>query len=53
MFNVKPATDRESSTWRTSEAKMARLTAEACITCHTKSNSPEFEFASYWSKIKH
>jgi Cytochrome c554 and c-prime len=36
-----------------SEAKMARLTAEACISCHTKSNSPEFEFASYWSKIKH
>ena len=36
-----------------SEAKMVRLTAEACITCHTKSNSPEFEFASYWSKIKH
>lgn len=34
-------------------AKMARLTADACVTCHTKSNSPEFEFASYWSKIKH
>jgi hypothetical protein len=38
---------------RPAEAKMARLTAEACLTCHTKSNSPEFEFASYWSKIKH
>lgn len=36
-----------------SGAKMARLTAEACLTCHTKSNSPEFEFASYWSKVKH
>lgn len=36
-----------------SGAKMARLTAEACLTCHTKSNSPEFEFASYWSRIKH
>jgi cytochrome c554/c'-like protein len=36
-----------------SGAKMAKLTAEACLTCHTKSNSPEFEFASYWSKIKH
>ncbi len=35
------------------EAKMARLTADACLTCHTKSNSPEFEFVSYWSKIKH
>jgi cytochrome c554/c'-like protein len=38
---------------RPGEAKMAKLTADACLTCHTKSNSPEFEFASYWSKIKH
>ena len=38
---------------RPAEAKMARLTADACLTCHTKSNSPEFEFASYWSKIRH
>lgn len=38
---------------RPAEAKMAKLTADACLTCHTKSNSPEFEFASYWSKIKH
>ena len=38
---------------RPAKAKMARLTADACLTCHTKSNSPEFEFASYWSKIRH
>lgn len=36
-----------------SEAKMTKLSASNCITCHTKSNSPEFEFASYWEKIKH
>lgn len=24
-----------------------------CIECHTKPNSPDFEFASYWDKIKH
>jgi len=38
---------------RPAEARMARLTADACLSCHTKSNSPEFEFASYWSRIKH
>ncbi len=35
------------------ETKMAKLTANSCIRCHTKSNSPEFEFAAYWEKIKH
>ncbi len=38
---------------RPAEAKMARLTSDACVQCHTRSNSPEFEFASYWEKIKH
>lgn len=38
---------------RPAQAKMARLTATACVACHTKSNSPEFEFATYWPKIKH
>ncbi len=35
------------------EARMTKLTAASCLGCHTKSNSPEFEFAAYWSKIKH
>jgi hypothetical protein len=36
-----------------SSAKAARVSIETCVVCHTKSNSPEFEFASYWEKIKH
>jgi hypothetical protein len=28
-------------------------TPAACLTCHTKENSPEFDFARYWEKIKH
>jgi hypothetical protein len=36
-----------------SGAKMAKLTADACMGCHTKGNSPEFEFVTYWQKIKH
>ena len=35
------------------EVKMTKLFPSICITCHTKSNSPEFEFASYWEKIRH
>jgi Cytochrome c554 and c-prime len=38
---------------RPTEARMTKLTAASCLSCHTKSNSPEFEFAAYWSKIKH
>jgi hypothetical protein len=34
-------------------AKMAKAGVETCLVCHTKSNSPEFDFASYWEKIKH
>jgi hypothetical protein len=35
------------------EAKMAKLTSESCLGCHTKSNSPEFDFALYWKRIQH
>jgi len=34
-------------------AKMAKASIETCLACHTKSNSPEFEFVSYWERIKH
>lgn len=26
---------------------------DACITCHDQENSPEFDYATYWEKIKH
>lgn len=35
------------------ESKMARLNSSVCLQCHTRSNSPEFDFANYWPKIKH
>jgi hypothetical protein len=28
-------------------------TPATCVKCHNKSNDPDFEFASYWEKIKH
>jgi len=30
-----------------------RLTPLACLRCHTKENSPSFEYNAYWAKIKH
>ena len=31
----------------------ASLSAESCQSCHTVDNSPDFELASYWSRIVH
>jgi len=33
--------------------KMSKAGPETCQRCHTKSTSPDFEFAIYWEKIKH
>ena len=33
--------------------KMESLGPNSCVTCHNPSNSPEFEFVSYWEAIKH
>ncbi len=38
---------------RPTEVSMAKLGPNSCLVCHTKSNSPEFEYASYWQEIKH
>ena len=35
------------------ESKMLKLNPSACLQCHTRSNSPEFDFATYWSKVRH
>jgi len=33
--------------------KMKTNGAASCLPCHTRSNSPEFQFESYWKKIAH
>ena len=33
--------------------KMDSLGPISCLGCHNRSNSPEFEFVSYWEAIKH
>lgn len=35
------------------EFKMEPLGPNSCVSCHNRSNSPEFEFVSYWEAIKH
>ncbi|MEW5975046.1 MAG: multiheme c-type cytochrome [Acidobacteriota bacterium] len=35
------------------QSKMMKVGSTVCLTCHTKTNSPEFEFAPYWAKVKH
>jgi len=35
------------------EVKMPTRGVEACISCHNLQNSPNFDFAKYWDKIKH
>jgi mono/diheme cytochrome c family protein len=38
---------------RPTAIKMLKAGPQTCQGCHTKSTSPEFEFAVYWERIKH
>ncbi len=31
----------------------AQQAKDSCVTCHDQKNSPDFDYASYWAKIKH
>ncbi len=33
--------------------RMAKVAAKSCMPCHTPENSPRFDYAAYWAKIKH
>lgn len=30
-----------------------RIDANRCLACHTRENSPDFQFEAYWARIKH
>tara|TARA_B100000315_G_scaffold251296_1_gene285824 strand:+ start:3107 stop:4474 length:1368 start_codon:yes stop_codon:yes gene_type:complete len=30
-----------------------KLTEDSCLACHTRENSPNYKFSTYWKKIKH
>jgi hypothetical protein len=33
--------------------QMAKVGEQACVPCHTVENSPNFDFKTYWARIKH
>lgn len=35
------------------DGKWVAQARDACVTCHDKENSPEFDYTTYWEKIKH
>ncbi|MCH2693903.1 MAG: hypothetical protein MK025_04195 [Acidobacteriia bacterium] len=35
------------------KVRMESLSNDSCLICHNQSNSPEFDFVSYWAMIKH
>ncbi len=35
------------------DGKWRAQAKDSCVTCHDKENSPEFDYATYWEKIKH
>ena len=39
-----------ASPWK---SPLPKVGEKACLPCHTPENSPEFDFATYWPKIRH
>ncbi len=35
------------------DGKWIAQAKDSCVTCHDQENSPEFDYATYWEKIKH
>lgn len=35
------------------DGKWVAQAKDSCVVCHDKKNSPEFDYATYWEKIKH
>lgn len=38
---------------RNPKVRLPKVQEQKCLTCHTASNSPSFNFQTYWKKIKH
>ncbi len=38
---------------RSPKFRLPKVTESTCVTCHTTLNSPTFNFAKYWAKIRH
>ena len=53
MVNVQCEACHGYGTEHARDGKWRAQAQDSCVTCHDKENSPEFDYATYWEKIKH
>lgn len=53
LVNVQCEACHGYGTEHSRDGKWLAQAKDSCVTCHDKKNSPEFDYATYWEKIKH
>lgn len=53
LINVQCEACHGYGTEHARDGKWGSLAKDSCVTCHDQENSPNFDYASYWEKIKH
>ncbi len=53
LVNVQCESCHGYGTEHSRDGKWRAQAQDACITCHDQENSPEFDYTTYWEKIKH
>ncbi len=53
LINVQCEACHGYGTEHSRDGKWRARAQDSCVTCHDKENSPEFDYAVYWEKIKH
>jgi hypothetical protein len=53
LVNVQCEACHGYGTTHARDGKWRLQARNSCVTCHDQANSPEFDYATYWEKIKH
>ncbi len=53
MANVQCEACHGYGTEHSRDGKWLAQAKDSCVACHDKENSPDFDYATYWEKIKH
>ncbi len=53
LINVQCEACHGYGTEHNRDGKWAQQAKDSCVICHDKENSPDFDYATYWEKIKH
>jgi hypothetical protein len=53
LINVQCEACHGYGTAHARDGKWVAQAKDSCVMCHDKANSPEFDYATYWKKIKH